>query len=128
MITSRLLEEKDLPMLTDSLATSEFHKDTDTSFFTKEGTISNVYELDNEPILVVRACKSLRLDIEFLDNNDVQRNREVMLEGLPLLAEQAKANGFTELYFDTKNPLLKRFCEKRLGFKTVDGDTLRKAL
>ena len=128
MVTNRLLEEKDEAILTDSLSKDSFHKNTTFDFFLEQGTISNVYELNDKPVLVVRACKSLRLDIQYLDNNDFRSNMKVMLEGFPELVEKARENGFKEIVFVTTNPVLKKFCTKYLGFTEVEGEELRRII
>jgi hypothetical protein len=128
MVTERLLEEKDLEILDASLKDDEYHKTTPISFFTEYGTLSKVYELDGDPVLVVRASKSLRIDVQYLSNTDYKRNKQVMLEGFPSLVQRAKENGFLEIIFDTDSPLLKRFCERELGFIAVEGNVLRKPL
>jgi thymidine kinase len=128
MVTDRLLQESDKEMLEQSLQHDAFHTTTTSKFFTEIGTLSKVYELDGEPILVARACKVLQLDLQFLDNNNVQANRKVMEEGFPLLAEKAKENGFKFILFTTSNPLLQRFCERKLKFETIGENVLRKAL
>jgi len=128
MITNRPITETDIEPLKISLETSQFHKDTPIEFFTSPNAVSLVYEDENAPILVLRCAKSLRLDIEFLDDNDIQRNREAMLEGLPKLIEQAKASGYVELVFNSSSPLLTRFAQKKLGFDLVTDNVLRKEI
>lgn len=128
MLNDRFINEQDLPLLEASLENDQYHTTTNSDFFTKEGTLTKVYELDEKPVLFCRACKCLRLDIQFVNNGDIQANRTVMLEGFPLLVEQAKKNGFAEVVFNTTNPLLKRFCIKKLGFEAIEGDELRRIL
>jgi hypothetical protein len=126
MVTDRLIVEADLPVLQSSLETSQFHKDTKIEFFTDPKIVSKVYEDETSPILILRCAKSLRLDIEFLNDNDIQRNREAMITGLPKLIEQAKHSGYTELVFNSSNPLLTKFANKKLGFTVVTDSVLRK--
>jgi hypothetical protein len=136
MITNRFIEERDYPLLEQSLSGDEFHKDTPLSFFLEEGTVCSVYEDENGPILFVRGKPAhiggvysiIRLDIQFLDNYDAKRNMRAMLEGLPELESKAKSNGFEGLYFYSNVPLLRKFCTKRLGFKEFGEEVLYKVL
>ncbi len=100
----------------------------EAEFFTQFGCISKVYEDDSGPIMFVRGAKALRLDIQFVDNLDARRNMKAMLERFPDLVEKAKENGFSEIVFVTNSPLLKSFCERRLGFEALVGDELRRII
>src|ERR1700744_1403517 len=128
MVTDRFLDASDLPNIAMALAKDEYHKGTEAEFFTQFGCISKVYEDEIGPIMYVRGAKALRLDIQFVDNNDARRNMKAMLERFPDLVEKAKENGFSEIVFVTNSPLLKKFCEKRLGFETMAGDELRRSI
>ena len=128
MITDRLLQASDYELLNESLKKDEFHKTTTPEFFTQEGTITKLYSLDGEPVLFCRACKSLRLDAQFLDNNNVQANRKTLEQGFKEVEQKAKENGFVEVLFNTSNPLFKRFATRKLGYTVVEGDELRKVL
>ena len=134
MITNRFIEEKDHPLLAESLAKDDFHKDTGLDFFLEEGTVCSVYEDENGPILFVRGkpiihnnIAMIQLDIQYLNNLDARRNMRAMTEGFPTLASQAKDNGFTGFFFESNVPLLRKFCIKRLGFQEY-GDLLVKLL
>ena len=128
MITDRLIEETDIEVLKQSLEQDSFHKDTNVGFFLKPNVITKAYELDGETVLYARACKVLVLDLQFLDNNNIQANRKVMEEGFPILEQQARANGFESILFTTSNPLLQRFCTRRLKFEAIGETVLRKVL
>lgn len=128
MVTDRFIEPSDLIPLAISLAKDQYHKGTEAEFFTQFGCISKVYEDEVGPIMYVRGAKALRLDIQFTDNNDARRNMKAMLERFPDLVEKAKDNGFAEIVFVTNSPLLKKFCEKRLGFEILAGDELRRII
>jgi hypothetical protein len=135
MITNRFIEEKDHPLLSESLTRDEFHQGTGLDFFLEEGTVCSVYEDEDGPILFVRGkpiifstLKIIRLDIQYLNNKDAKRNMRAMLEGLPDLADKAKSNGFNAFYFFSNVPLLRKFCVKRLGFTEYDNDILVKFL
>lgn len=128
MVTDRPIHNGDMVLLGLSLSNDPYHKDTKPEFFIEPGTVCKVYEDSDGPILFVRGCKALRLDLQYLDNKDTRRNLTAMLEGFDLLAQKAKANGFQEVIFTTNSPLLKKFCIKRFGFEEVEGCELRKLL
>jgi hypothetical protein len=127
MITDRLLETADYPLLAESLSRDPFHKSTQPEFFFQPGTACKVYGLEGKPVMFVRGAKALRVDIQFIDNEDSERNRKVLLEGFEEFTARAKANGFVELIFCTASPVLRTFCEKYFKFAEVDGE-LRKFL
>jgi hypothetical protein len=127
MVTDRFLEHRDLALLELSLSRDEHHQGTPPEFFTQYGTVCKVFEDKQGPILFVRGAKAIRLDIQFADNNDHKRNMTAMLEGFDGLAKKCKEQGFSEVIFNTNNPMLKKFCVKRFGFVESEGE-LRKYL
>ena len=127
MVTDRFLETRDLPLLALSLAKDEIHKGTEPEFFTQPGTVCKVYEDEIGPICFVRGTKALRLDIQYVSNDDTKRNMKAMLGGFDKLADKARENGFTEIVFQSNSPLLKKFCIKAFGFYEYEGE-LRKHL
>jgi hypothetical protein len=137
MITSRFITEEDYDILKKSLEKDEYHFDTPPEFFYEEGTVCSVYNDEDGPILFVRGqpieygtygVRAIRLDIQYLNNRDAKRNLKAMLEGFPELETKAKANGFSEFFFMSDQPFLRKFCVKRLGFKEVNEDILVKIL
>lgn len=124
-MTDRLFEDADLPLLELSLSRDEHHKGTEPEFFKQYGTITKVYEDENGPILFVRGAKALRLDIQYVDNDDSERNKKAMIEGFPALIAKAKAHGFSEVIFNTNSRALRVFCKRNFGFAESDGE-LRK--
>ena len=128
-ITNRLLEEKDETWLATSLALDEHHQGTPVAFFKEPGVLSTVYEDEQGPICVARCSKSLRIDIQFLDNEDRRRNAKVLAAGVEQVAAAAKASGYSELVFTTSNPELAAFCEHSFGYEVVpDKFVLRKQI
>jgi hypothetical protein len=127
MITSRQIEPCDRDILRNSLAHDDSHAGTDPEFFYAPGSVCNVYEDELGTVLFCRGAKALRLDIQFVFNEDFARNRNMLLNGFPQLEAKAKASGFTELIFFSNSPLLVRFCTQKLGFRAVAGE-LRKLL
>lgn len=122
MVTDRLLEESDLPLLELSLSKDEHHTTTTPEFFTEPGTITKVYEDELAPILFVRGTPVLRLDIQYVSNDDFERNKTAMLEGFPSLAQKAKEHGFKEIVFNTRSRALSVFCKRHFGFKESQGE------
>lgn len=121
----RWITEDDRNLLDESLKKDVFHKTTTADFFYAPGTFCKVYEDEKGPVLFLRACKSLRLDIQFLDNYDIERNKAILQNEFTAFALQCKSAGFLELVFNTTSPHLKRFCKNTLGFQIVEGDELR---
>ena len=122
MITDRLMEDDDLPLLGMSLSRDEHHQETDPSFFQAPGTITKVYEDDHGPVLFARASVALRIDIQYVSNEDVERNKAVMLEEFPKLAAKAKENGYAEIIFNTKSRALKLFVRRYFKFEESAGE------
>ena len=58
---------------------------------------------------------------------DRERNRDAMVDGLAWIEGQMAANGFREILFDSRNPVLIRTAEKRMGF-VRSPDDLRRAI
>jgi hypothetical protein len=129
MVTDRLMESRDTLGLALSLARDEHHLDTPVEFFTQPHTLTKVYEDEQGPICFARLSKSVRLDIQFVDNEDSKRNASVLIQGVGPLVEQAKADGYTEIVFTTNVARLKDFCVKVFDFEVVpDTFVLRKYL
>jgi hypothetical protein len=122
MITVRSLTAEDLPLLAQSLSNDSTHVGTTPEFFTQVGSLCNVYEDETGTVMFARASKALRLDLQYVDNADVQRNTKAVLEGFDGLAAKAKANGFSEIVFTTQNPALRAFCVEHFGFADCDGE------
>lgn len=125
MITDRFFESGDINLLELSLARDEQHIGTKPEFFIQPGTIAKVYEDEQGPILFLRGAKALRLDAQFVDNNDYKRNMRAMLVGFDSLAKKAAEHGFTEIVFTTNNQAFQKFCVKRCGFIQCEGEIRR---
>jgi hypothetical protein len=127
MVTDRFLEHRDLALLELSLSRDEHHQGTTADFFTQYGTVCKTYEDDAGPILFARASKALRLDLQYVSNDDTRRNMKAMLTGFDELARKAKENGFLEIIFTSNSPMMRKFCIRRFGF-VEEHNELRKHL
>jgi hypothetical protein len=125
MITHRLLTEEDYLPLELTLALDIEHPYTSAEFFFNPRTICSVYEDLQGPVLYARGAKTLRLDLHYVNNLDAKRNMKVMLDGFPELLWNASQNGFSEVMFNSKSPLLRKFCMKRLGFVEAPNELRR---
>lgn len=129
MVKDRLIDSQDKVLLAVSIAKDEHHKDTTTpGFFYAPGTVSKVYEDEQGPVCFVRFSKVLRLDIQYVNNDDKKRNFKVMVSGFGALEKQARDNGYTEIEFQSNSDLLKKFCISRFGFVEEAGGMMRKLL
>ena len=124
---SRAISEGDRTLLDSSLSKDTYHKDTKADFFYAPGTFCNVHEDDTGPVMFVRATKSLRFDVQFVENDDRVKNAKALKEVFQGYEDRARANGFTEFVFFSDSPALKKFCEEQFGFKELNGE-MRKLL
>jgi hypothetical protein len=125
MVTSRRITEADRANIERALARDTFHPDVKADAFYESSTATNVYEYDNDPVLVVRVYKCLHLDLMCYNNTDVGRNKKVLEAGWPKLVASAKANGFKEIITSVNGPALLRFLTKKIedggfGFEEVN--------
>ena len=122
MVTSRHIDESDKAVLSVSLDRDKFHPNIKPDVFYEAGTIANVYEDEAGPIMFVRGCRSLRIDMCFVNNADSERNKAAMLAGFETLAAGAKAAGFKEIITSSNSPALVAFGEKYFGFVRMQTD------
>lgn len=114
MVTSRRIAETDRAGIEQALARDSFHPGVTADVFWEPGTLTNVYECDGNPILLVRVYKCLHLDLMCYDNADVERNKKVLQAGWPKLVESAKKNGFKEITTTVNGKSLHRFLTKKV--------------
>ena len=125
MVTSRRIAETDRAGIEQALARDEFHPGVTADVFWEPGTLTNVYEYDKKPVLLVRLYKCLHLDLMCYDNTDFERNRTVLEAGWEKLVTSAKANGFKEIITSVNGKALFRFLTKKVedggfGFQEVN--------
>ena len=125
MVTSRRIAETDRAGIEQALARDEFHPGVKADVFWEPGTLTNVYEYDKKPVLLVRVYKCLHLDLMCYDNTDFERNKTVLEAGWEKLITSAKANGFKEIITSVNGKALFRFLTKKVedggfGFEEIN--------
>ena len=136
MISSRRITEADRLGISEALAHDTFHPGVKPDAFFEPGTVTNVYEYDKKPVLLVRVYKCLHLDLMCYDNADVARNKAVLEAGWEKLIASAKANGFKEVITSVNGAALLKFLTRPVehggfGFERIEvnGETaLRRVL
>jgi hypothetical protein len=111
----RTLDENDKALLAEWIAAEPDHSNSTPDFYYTPGTKTILYSDEQGPVCVVRYSSSLRLDIDFSPTAGKDRIKKMLSANLPEVVNQAKAQGFSELVFDSTSKALIRFCEK-LGF------------
>jgi len=124
------MTDSDEELLASSIAIDEHHKDTmTTDFFKQPGDCVVVSEDEQSPICFARYSKSLRVDIQFRDNNDKSRNAAAIVDGFQSVVDAARADGYKEIVFTTNSQELATFCIKTFKYEVVDDlFVLRKSL
>jgi hypothetical protein len=125
MVTSRFITEQDRASVEQALSRDLFHPGTKADVFFEPGTITNVYEYDGKPVLLVRVYSCLHLDLMCYDNADVVHNKAVLEEGWYPLVAGARAAGFKEIVTTANGPALLKFLTKKVedggfGFEEVN--------
>lgn len=125
MVNVRYLEDLDKEIIRLSLEEDKFHIGTTADFFTDDPrAVTTAYEDESGPIMYVKASKAMRIDIQFVENADIDRNKAA-LHKLEEIVETAKNAGFSELVFCSNSPLLIRYCKRNFGFIEVEGELRR---
>lgn len=122
MITSRPVEERDLETIQKACDASTFHSGLMPEHYVGDRKYAEIYEDGNGPIGVLSYTKTLRLCVAWCDENDRSRNAKAIIVALKNAVEKAKAAGFTEIIFETKNEKLANFCTKVMGFQASAGE------
>ena len=121
MITRRPMNEGDEELLAASISKDEHHKDTmTTDFFKQPGDCVVVSEDEHSPICFARYSKSLRVDVQFMDNHDRSRNAAAIVDGFQAVVDAARVDGYKEIVFTTNSQELATFCFKTFKYEVVD--------
>jgi hypothetical protein len=123
MITSRPITPEDIEILQKALDQNDFHPDQKTEYYTNVG-VTDVYENEQGPIGFLRYTKALRLCTVWTSNADRERNAASIIQAIFDAVQKARANGYSEIIFETTSPKLSQFCADRLGFEKATGDTM----
>jgi len=122
----RDITDNDHQTLQDWIENDPDHRDTNLEFFTQARGLTHVWEDQEGTVMFVKLSKSLRIDIQFDENNE-QRNAQTIVAGLPVLAAQARDAGFEEIIFCSKSPKLVAFLRKIFKFQ-AEPDEFRLSL
>jgi hypothetical protein len=103
----------------------------------RPGMDSVVVEDSQGPVFFFKTCLLNQIEpgrgphaqvfIQFMPcatEEDRERTRDALVEGTAWLAPVLEQSGAEEIFFDTRQPKLIAFCQKRLGF-IVDGKDLK---
>ena len=121
----RFLAETDRPQIESWIQAEPLHASNTFDWYNEAGTKSVVFEDEAGGVLVAKFTPCLRVDIDFDPVAEPRRVARALTEGLADMGEQAKAQGFKQVSFDSVSDKLIAFCE-RLGF--VKSPELRKVL
>lgn len=120
----RNLTPKDRPMLEKWIADDPEHVGVSADFFYAPNTTGYVFEDEHGPVLILRASRCLRIDMQF-QQNQAERTAKTLKWGCAWLEDKAKRAGFVEMAFESMFPPLMRFCTRHLGFKAQKGDFIK---
>ena len=124
MVNSRPLTEEDLPILQSALDKSP-HPDQRVEHYIGDNKYCEVYEDESGPIGVLRYTKTLRLCATWVNNEDRARNAQSIIQAVEDAIGKAKANGFTEIAFQSDSPSYAKFCTDKLGFLESRGEFIK---
>jgi hypothetical protein len=124
MVNSRPLTEEDLPVLQSALEKSP-HPDQKVEHYVGDNKHCEVYEDKSGPIGILRYTKTLRLCATWINNEDRARNAASIIQAVEDASVKAKANGFTEIIFQSDSPSYAKFCTDKLGFQESRGEYVK---
>jgi hypothetical protein len=81
-----------------------------------------------EPIFYFRMTRAMRVDIQFgpaVTAEERKRNREALTHGLEWLHQMALLACIRQISFESSNPELRAFCEKRFSFESAPNELVR---
>lgn len=113
----RPLIEQDRPLIEGWIAAEPDHKNNTFEWYQAPGSKTVIYEDSEGPVFTVRYSSALRTDMEFNPEASKERVRAMFKEVVPEAAKQAKAQGFSEIVFQSVSKRLIVFL-RAFGFKT----------
>lgn len=122
----RPLENRDRGQVEDGIRNDPEHtaKGLTPDFFFTPGTESIVFEDEQGPVFALRLSHVMRVDMQFYADVDKGRVAKTLVEGFEWLRDRGRAQGYTEMIFESVSKLLVRFCQRRLGFKASPHEQL----
>jgi hypothetical protein len=124
MVNSRPLIEDDLPTLQSALENSP-HPDQKVEHYVGDNKYCEIYSDESGPIGILRYTKTLRLCATWVNNEDRARNAASIIQAVEDAIAKAKANGFSEIIFQTDSPSYAKFCVDKLGFLESRGEFIK---
>jgi hypothetical protein len=116
MITSRPINKSDFPRMEQEIRSDACHKEwLKSAFFVAPNTQSIVFEDEETVIMFARLSSVLRLHVQFCDVSK-QKIARCLVTQFSDIVKRAKANGYSQIIFDTESPALAKFCQRYLGF------------
>lgn len=131
--TLRPVEERDEAQARAWTQADPFHQHLAPEFWREAGNGLECYALENKDgcvVLFFRVEKAARCFVQFdpeAKHETRRQNAEALQQGVHFLGMALACLGYQEMLFDTVNPPLKSFSEKRLGFRS-EPSTLTKRL
>lgn len=98
------------------IAAEPAHANNTFEFYTEPGAKSLVLSTEKGDVLVIKFSPCLRLHADSNPSASPEQIAEVVSQGLPALAVQAKAQGFREFIFSTDAEAFEKVAEV-LGFR-----------
>jgi len=125
-MSTRLVTEGDRATLESWIQAEPSHPHNTSDYYINppKGIATCVYE-DSEAVIVARYTPILRIDFDFNPDASPERVKALMQAEFPNVVKQAKAQGFSELLFESTNAPLIGFC-KKLGYVAGPDTYVRK--
>jgi hypothetical protein len=126
-MSSRLVTEGDRAMLESWIQAEPSHPNNTPDFYVNppKGIATCIYEDGNGPVIAARYTPILRIDFDFNPDASPERVKALMQAEFPNVVKQAKAQGFSELLFESTSAPLIAFC-KKLGYVAGPDTYVRK--
>lgn len=119
-MSNRPLAAEDFIELKAAMEANTFHPGQNPAKYADGNAF--VYEDEQGIVGFLHYTKVLRLRTTWVDNGDRTRNGPSIFEAINETVKLAKANGYTEVIFQTDNEALGKFCTNKLGFEESPGE------
>ena len=114
--------EQDHALIAEMIEGDEDHRGrVDPAFFYEDGAGVDSYCLEDDKgaVFFLRITRTVRLDIQFqapVSTEVKERTQRGLVHGFAWLKGVLAVRGIREAIFESRVPVLRRFCERRLGF------------